>query len=278
MGGAIIGGISGGIGSAAASALTPLITSAGGFIGGVVAGFVGGAVGCFFSGGFMSKLPGGNGDFWGGALKGTIMGAGAGGLIGGTIGGFKSFFQGKSFWTGKDIAPKVLNPKPTVNEISTLKAKSVESVGNTKTKGLNLKTPSKSNINSLKQQYEPNTKLDGGNIGVTRKPFTPDDVIRSVKGDNFSIKGSVRSGGNTTNAEILMNRRDFANLVNDFKANYKGVKFDKGGRYGYKFKFGSAFGNSTGSITNYDFGAYRFYWNSQGTHYKFIINVFENIR
>lgn len=277
LGGAAFGGLSGGVGAYAAVAITPFITSAGGFIGGAVSGIISGGIGGGISGGFMSFTPGGSGDFWGGVLRGTFMGAAGGGLLGGTTGGFNSLFKGNSFWTGRDISPKVLSPKPSAVEVSHLKAKSVESVGNTETKGLDLKNLTKSDINFLKQQYEPKTNLDGGNAGATRKLFTPDDVIRSVKGDSFDIPAP---GIKTTSSEILMNRRDFGNLVQDFKANYgTGIDIIKNGsKVGQTFNFGTTYGNSTGSIRMIDANTYRLYWSSQNVNYKFTINVFENIR
>ncbi|CAA0233794.1 membrane hypothetical protein [Tenacibaculum maritimum] len=236
LGGAIIGGISGGVGAYAAAKLAPLITTAGGFLGGAVSGFIGGAVGGTIYGGFMSQLPGGDGDFWGGAAKGFIMGAVGGTILGGVIGGIRSVFQGKSFWTGKDLASKA-----TAKTISSLKTESVHDVApknNLSNQKLDLKA--NSNINKLESSYVSKNSVDGGYKGFTRKPFTPNDVIKSVKGDSFSIRGSTVSGGKTTNAEILMNRRDFSNLVNDFKAQYKGVRFEHKVRgTSYKFNFGN---------------------------------------
>lgn len=148
LGGAVIGGVSGGVAAYAAAAITPLITTAGGFIGGAVSGTIAGAVGGFISGGFMSYLPGGNGDFWGGALRGTVMGALGGGALGGTIGGLKSVFQGKSFWTGRDIAPKVISPRPKAEAVSSLKAKSIKDVApknNLSNQKLDLKAPTGNN-------------------------------------------------------------------------------------------------------------------------------------
>lgn len=144
IGGGLIGWASAGLGGIVAGALTPLITTAGGFIGGAVSGFIGGAVGGFISGGFMSQLPGGNGDFWGGAFKGTVMGALGGAVIGGVVGGVKSLLNGKTFFKGNDIAPKVINPKPTATTASSIKAKSVHDVApknNLSNQKLDLKTP-----------------------------------------------------------------------------------------------------------------------------------------
>ncbi|WP_262885685.1 RHS repeat domain-containing protein [Tenacibaculum maritimum] len=240
LGGAIIGGISGGVGAYAAAKLAPLITTAGGFLGGAVSGFIGGAVG------------------------GTILG--------GVIGGIRSVFHGKGFWTGKDLASKA-----TAKTISSLKTESVHDVApknNLSNQKLDLKA--NSNINKLESSYVSKNSVDGGYKGFTRKPFTPNDVIKSVKGDSFSIRGSTVSGGKTTNAEILMNRRDFSNLVNDFKAQYKGVRFEHKVRgTSYKFNFGN---RGSGFISRYGANSYRFVWSSQGVNYKFKINVFENIR
>jgi RHS repeat-associated protein len=163
LGGAVIGGVSGGVGAYASAALAPLITTASGFVGGAVSGFIAGAAGGFITGGFMSKLPGGNGDFWGGAFKGTIMGAVGGAVIGGAIGGIKSAFQGKTFWTGKDIAPKVINPTPTAKTISSLKAKSVQDVApknNLSNQKLDLKTPIGNNKPTT-GSFKKVTTLDG---------------------------------------------------------------------------------------------------------------------
>ena len=142
--GAVIGGVSGVAGGAAAAALTPMITTASGFIGGAISGFIAGAVGGAISGAFMSQLPGGNGDFWGGALKGSLMGAVGGAVLGGTIGGIKSASNGKSFWTGRDLAPKVVPTRPTAKTISSLKARSIHDVApknELSTQKLDLRTP-----------------------------------------------------------------------------------------------------------------------------------------
>ncbi|MFL0121800.1 hypothetical protein V2611_08370 [Tenacibaculum maritimum] len=111
LGGAIIGGILGGVGAYAAAKLAPLITTAGGFLGGAVSGFIGGAVG------------------------GTILG--------GVIGGIRSVFQGKGFWTGKDLASKA-----TAKTISSLKTERVHDVApknNLSNQKLDLKDPSGNN-------------------------------------------------------------------------------------------------------------------------------------
>ncbi|WP_407265654.1 hypothetical protein [Tenacibaculum maritimum] len=134
LGGAIIGGISGGVGAYAAAKLTPLITTAGGFLGGAVSGFIGGAA------------------------KGFIMGAVGGTILGGVIGGIRSVFQGKGFWTGKDLASKA-----TAKTISSLKAESVESLNNNKTTSTinnNIKTKSV-DINKVKETFIKTTGVDG---------------------------------------------------------------------------------------------------------------------
>ncbi|SOU86467.1 membrane hypothetical protein [Tenacibaculum dicentrarchi] len=169
FGGAIIGGISGGTAAYAAAAITPLITAAGGFIGGATSGFIAGAVGGAISGGFMTLLPGGNGDFWGGVLNGTISGAVGGAFLGGTIGGVKTLFSKTptSFWTGRDIAPRIINPRPTANTVSSIKANSVESVApknnlsNQTTKSLSNQRTKSVNINKVNDTFIKTSGVDG---------------------------------------------------------------------------------------------------------------------
>ena len=127
----VYGAIGAGVGAAVAVPLTPLLTSigiGGGFLGGGITGFVSGGLSGFLTGGFMTSLPGGSGDFWNGASNGAIMGAVGGTFIGGISGGLKSVFKGKSFFTGRDLTPKVSSPKPTVNTISSVKSKSIHDV------------------------------------------------------------------------------------------------------------------------------------------------------
>ncbi|WP_159289423.1 hypothetical protein [Tenacibaculum maritimum] len=81
--------------------------------------------------------------FIGGAAKGFIMGAVGGTILGGVIGGIRSVFQGKGFWTGKDLASKA-----TAKTISSLKTERVHDVApknNLSNQKLDLKAPSGNN-------------------------------------------------------------------------------------------------------------------------------------
>ncbi|MGG8496433.1 RHS repeat-associated core domain-containing protein [Tenacibaculum sp. TC6] len=215
LGGAVIGGVSGGVGAYAAAALTPLITTASGFIGGAVSGFIAGAVGGFITGGFMSQLPGGNGDFWGGALRGTVMGAIGGAALGGVVGGIKSVFQGKSFWTGKDLAPKVISPRPKAEAVSSIKAKSVEDVApknNLSNQKLDLKAPISNNKPPTTGSYKKIGGLDG------RKSF------------NFRAEPVYNSQSN----RIALGVRE---SLDDFASKVKGLTWKKWGAVDFESNF-----------------------------------------
>lgn len=125
LGGAAIGAVATGIGIYASTIVAPLLSSAGitgGILGyGIPAAAAGLASGAF-SGGLMSQLPGGNGDFWGSALKGAVIGAGTGFFLGGAVGAFKTP-AGHSIWTGKSLM------RPTVENISSV-AKGISKIDN----------------------------------------------------------------------------------------------------------------------------------------------------
>ncbi|MCD9564253.1 hypothetical protein [Tenacibaculum maritimum] len=74
-----------------------------------------------------------------------------------------------------------------------------------------------------------------------------------------------------------MNRRDFSNLVNDFSKNYGTEKIiNPSGQRIQLYDFGI---QGSGSMRGYmGSNTFRFYWHSQGSNYKFTINVFDNIK
>lgn len=250
FGGAIIGGISGGAGAVAAGVLTPLITSAGGFIGGAVGGSI--------SGGLMSGLPGGDGDFWGGAFRGTIMGAALGGVLGGAIGGIKTLFSKTptSFWTGKDIAPKVISPKPIAKTVSSLKANSVNDVApknSLANQKLDLKTPT-SNNKSVTGSYK-KIGLDG------RKSFNlriePLRIGRSVEA-SWGKHFNYRHGGSMSAVEHINYRHAFntgfenvskfsqgtsVNMIKDYVS--QALKYGTPIKGGFEYTFGNVIGTNT---------------------------------
>lgn len=115
IGGAVIGGISAGVGIVAAPIVGGLLTSVGitgGILGGAITGLVSGAVSGFISGGLMTQLPGGDGNFWRGAVNGAVTGAVTGAIVGGIVGGVTTP-KGANPYTGR-------MPKPSVSVASEL--------------------------------------------------------------------------------------------------------------------------------------------------------------
>ncbi|WP_159245401.1 RHS repeat-associated core domain-containing protein [Tenacibaculum maritimum] len=253
LGGAIIGGISGGVGAYAAAKLAPLITTAGGFLGGAVSGFIGGAVGGTIYGGFMSQLPGGDGDFWGGAAKGFIMGAVGGTILGGVIGGIRSVFQGKGFWTGKDLASKA-----TAKTISSLKTESVHDVApknNLSNQKLDLKALSGNNKPVTTGSYK---KI--GLDGRTRINLLEESKkLKFFKSENLAIdhfnkhsKSIMKlTGRNIYNYKQYISEANHIIKNGTFLPQKNAyVKFMSG--YGGKARFGYVgLDRATGSITTY---------------------------
>lgn len=200
-GGALVGVASMGIGLAVTGAVAPIMTSAG-ITGGILgyglpamaAGFVSGA----FSGGIMSQLPGGNGDFFGGAWKGAVMGAATGFVIGGTIGAFKTP-PGHSILTGKDL-------RPNVSTVSALDSKGITGfddgieikaqLNDTEVTGYNNQ---KINANVNTANFE-SAKVEWNGIkqqyGIDTDFTFPDGFTKNLP-DGGKIKAQFFQGGNS---------------------------------------------------------------------------------
>ena len=180
-GGAIIGVASAGVGIAVGGAVAAELAAvgiSGGIIGGAIAGASGGIASGFISGGFMSGLPGGDGDFLGGAGKGALYGGIGGAVIGGAGGGFAAYKSGNNVWTGNPIRQSI---SPLETSSKGIKPLSIE--------------PENSKIElSLKSQIQHSNVIEGETKLIPVK--TLENGIKTIRIEtNTSVKLS--------NAELL---------------------------------------------------------------------------
>lgn len=121
LGGGTIGGVSALVGIVAAPLIVPALASVGitgGILGTAAIGAFGGMVSGFMSGGFMSTLPGGSGNFWEDAIEGALWGAAIGGAIG-ALAGWIGTPKTHNKWTG-------VAPRPTVTTVSELTPQGIQ--------------------------------------------------------------------------------------------------------------------------------------------------------
>jgi len=180
-GGAIIGVASAGVGIAVGEAVAAELAAvgiSGGIMGGAIAGVSGGIASGFISGGFMSGLPGGDGDFLGGAGKGALYGGIGGAVIGGAGGGFAAYKSGNNVWTGNPIRQSI---SPLETSSKGIKPLSIE--------------PENSKIElSLKSQIQHSNVIEGETKLIPVK--TLENGIKTIRIEtNTSVKLS--------NAELL---------------------------------------------------------------------------
>ena len=147
-------------------------------MGGAIAGVSGGIASGFISGGFMSGLPGGDGDFLGGAGKGALYGGIGGAVIGGAGGGFAAYKSGNNVWTGNPIRQSI---SPLETSSKGIKPLSIE--------------PENSKIElSLKSQIQHSNVIEGETKLIPVK--TLENGIKTIRIEtNTSVKLS--------NAELL---------------------------------------------------------------------------
>ena len=258
FGGMAIGGVAIGIGIVTGGLATSLLAGIGvngGLIGGALSGLAGGFFAGGFSGGFMTMLPGGSGDFWQGVKVGAISGVVIGAAVGylGTPKGFNKFTGNHNPVTavrGQGVGAQQLNSSV-----------SSEIIPRQAPQRLISNTHVESNV--LKPKYVSSYFDDGATV-LSRKPYSPQDIIKAVKGDNYNL---INNG---SNAEIAMTRQEFGNVVKDLSTYGTKQIINPSGQKIQLYDFGTL---GTGSIRTYGVNSYRFYWNSQGSNYKFIFNI-----
>ena len=286
IGGAAIGGVSGAVGAVAGVAAAGWLSAAtgisGGIIGGGFAGLVGGAAGGFISGFGMSFLPGASGNAFVNGLKGAAMGGLGGLVLGGTIGAFTTP-KGHSVLTGNKITPKVesvstLKPAAiSTDDALTLDTDAISSVKPaTPTQGNTPNTPANNNSHLLEAKYVKTTAPDKGTIGMSRKPFTPDDIVKVVKSNGVDDGFTMLSRGKGTNAELVMSNKDFSHLTSDFDQFLtKTVVNPHTNLPQTIYNFGTTNGvHYSGSIRMMGDNLFRFTLSGGGVNFKFNITTF----
>jgi hypothetical protein len=264
LGGGLIGGVSFGIGSAISGVTSTALASVGingGFWGGAISGLTSGIAGGGFSGGFMSMLPGGSGNF----IKDSLIGASIGGFAGFGIGGLVGYFttpKGMNPMNGNHLSEEAVVGKSNGVQLNQTTPNPEQISSNLQ--GIERSSNSSNSVSILESKYTLSNSIDNNLPNIQRQPFTPQDVIKAVKGDNYNL---INNG---THADIIMTETDFASLIDDF-AKYE-VRSINPGITEKVYNFQSM---GTGAMRGYVDGSTRFYWFSLGSSYKFKIYVYK---